>query len=66
MPICPSVDQLCVHPHLPADALHTAFEQMRYPELFPDLAQIARNPALVLHDARAANHFQVRDLGQLG
>ena len=39
---------------------------MRNPELLADLAQIARRVALVLHDARAADHFQISDLREVG
>ena len=42
MRIGAGVDQLRVHPHLPAGALHAAFEQMRDAELLADLAQVAR------------------------
>src|ERR1039457_5989836 len=38
---------------------------MRYAELLPDLTQIPSNPALVLHHARVAYHFQVRDFGEI-
>ena len=39
---------------------------MRHAKLLPNLAQIARCAALVLHDAGAADHFQVRDSGEVG
>ena len=39
---------------------------MRHAELLADLAQIARGAGLVLHDARAADHFQIRDLREVG
>ena len=38
---------------------------MRDAELLGDLAQIARRIAFVLHDARAADHFQVGDSDQI-
>ena len=66
MRIGPRVDQLRVHPHLVGRALHAAFEYMRHAELLADLAQIARSAGLVLHHAGAADHFQVRDPGQVG
>jgi hypothetical protein len=34
--------------------------------LLANLAQIPCDPALVLHHRDAADHFQVRDLGQVG
>ena len=39
---------------------------MRDAELLADLAQIARRAALVLHDARAADHFEIGDLREVG
>jgi hypothetical protein len=39
---------------------------MRYSELLADLAQIARRAGLVLHHRGAADHFQVRDLREVG
>src|SRR5882724_12295603 len=38
---------------------------MRDAKLLPNLAQIARDSALVLHHARAADHLQVRDPGEV-
>src|ERR1700758_4877211 len=35
-----SVDQLHINTYLIADLLHTAFEDVRHPELFRDLGQI--------------------------
>ncbi len=60
------VDQLGIHPHLAGDPLHAALEQVRDAELLRDLAQIARCPGFVLHHAGAADHFEVRDLRQVG
>ena len=59
------IDQLRVHAHTIAHALHTAFHQMRDPELLRDLAQVARDSSLVLHHRSAADHFQVGDLGEV-
>ena len=39
---------------------------MGHAELLADLAQIARRAAFVLHHARAADHFQIGNLGQMG
>ena len=60
------IDQLRVDPHLVPRPLHTAFEQMRHAELLPDLAQIARRVALVIHHRGAADHFQVGYLARVG
>ena len=51
------IDQLRVHAHTIAHALHAAFHQMRDSELLRDLAQVARDSSLVLHHRSAANHF---------
>ena len=59
------VDQLRIYPHPIGDALHAAFQQMSYAELLTDLAQIPHHSAPVLHHAGAADHLQVRDLGQI-
>ena len=64
--IGPGIDQLRVHPHFVAGALHAAFQEMRHPELLADLAQVARGAALVLHHTGAADHFQVRHFRQRG
>ena len=60
------IDQLRVDAHAIAGALNASFHDMRDTELLADLAQIARDPAFVLHHARAADHFQIRDLGEVG
>ena len=39
---------------------------MRDAELLPDLAQVPRGCILVLHNAGATDHFQVRNLGEIG
>src|SRR6266487_2499177 len=44
---------------------HTAFHHLAQPQLLSNLLEIASNPALVLHDRSAADHFQVLDLGQI-
>ena len=66
MRVVAGIDQLRDHPHFVGGALHTAFDDMRHAELLPDFAQIARRPAFVLHDARAADHFKLRDLREVG
>jgi hypothetical protein len=35
-------------------------------ELLTNFAQVAGRSALVLHHAGAANHFEIRNLGQVG
>src|SRR5262245_42204362 len=52
MRIIASVDQLRTDPNLVGCPLHSALEQMRDTQLPPDLAQIASDSALVLHNAR--------------
>ena len=66
MRVGPRIDQLRIYPHFVGRALHTAFDDMRHAELLPDLAQIARRAAFVLHHRRAADHFQIRDLREVG
>ena len=39
---------------------------MGHSKLLPNLAQIARDAALVLHHRTAADHFQIGDLCQIG
>ena len=65
MRVVAGVDQLRVHAYFSTNPLYTSFEYMRYAELFPNLAQVAGSSALVLHHARAADYFKVRDLGQV-
>ena len=65
MGVVAGVDQLCVHAYFSANSLYSSFEQMRYAELLPNLAQVAGSSPLVLHHACAADYFKVRDLGQV-
>ncbi len=60
------IDQLRVDSHLVPRPLHTTLEQMRHAQLLPDLAQVARRVALVIHHRGAADHFQVGEFGQSG
>ena len=39
---------------------------MRHAQLLSDLAQVARGRLAILHHARAADHFQVGDPGEVG
>ena len=66
MPVSACIDELRVHSHFPAGALHAAFEQMSDAELLADLRQVALRATFILHDRSAADHFQVRDLRQVG
>jgi hypothetical protein len=60
-----SIDQLRIHPDPVVRALHAALEHVRNPKRFADLAQIPFDPALIVHHRTAADHAQVRDLGQI-
>jgi hypothetical protein len=60
------IDQLGVDPDAVASALHAAFEHMGDAELLADLAQVPFASAFVLHGRRATDHFQVRDLREVG
>src|SRR5438132_8743007 len=66
MPVGTRIDQLRIDAHAISRALNASFQHMRYPELFPDLAQIARDPAFVMHHRGPADHFQVRDSCPIG
>ena len=66
MRVLARIDQLRADPHFVGRALHAAFDDMRDAELLADLAQIARRAGLVLHHARAADHFQIGDLREVG
>ncbi len=65
MHVIPRVDQLRVHPHFAAHALHAAFQQIRDAKLLTDLSQIARRAAPVLEDRSAADDLQIRDFCQI-
>ena len=66
MRIVTRIDELRVNANLARGALHAALQHMRDAELLRDLAQIARALVAKLHDARAADHFQIGDLRQIG
>ena len=59
-------NQLCVDADTVASALHAAFKQMRYAKFQADFPQVARCAACILHDRRAADDLQIRDLCQVG
>jgi hypothetical protein len=61
MPVGACIDQLRVDAHAIANALNISFQQMRHAKFLADLAQIARDSALVLHCRRAADHLQIGD-----
>ena len=65
MPVGARIDQLRVDAHPIGRTLNASFQHMRHPELLANLAQISRDSAFVLHDARAADYFQVGDPGQV-
>src|SRR6266705_4744760 len=44
---------------------HTTFHHFAHSQLLSDLLEIACDPALVLHERSAADHFEVLDLGQI-
>src|SRR5947199_10232994 len=66
MRVVARVDQLCVYAHLAAGALHASFKQVRDAKLLRDLAQITRCRVFVLRYTGTTDHFQVRDLGEIG
>ena len=66
MRIIARIDQLRVNANLARGALHAALQHMCHPELLRYLAQIARGFVSKLHHARAADHFQIRHLRQVG
>ena len=60
-----SIDQLRVNAEPVPRTLDGTFNDVRDPELFTDLAQVALHTALVLARARVADDFQLGDLGQI-
>src|SRR6266508_2652249 len=65
MPVGARVEPPSVHPRASAGPLNASFHYMRHTELPGDLAQIARDPAFVLHHTCAADHFQIGDFRQI-
>jgi hypothetical protein len=59
-----SIDQLRINAEAVPRTLDGAFNNIRDPELFTDLAQVASHTALVLARARVADDPQFRHLGQ--
>src|SRR5262249_3933291 len=57
VPIGTRIDQLCINAHTIADTLHTSFQNVCYPKLMPDFAEITRDSTFVLRHPRAADHF---------
>ena len=66
MCIGPSIDQLRINAEPVPRPLDGTFNDIRDPELFTDLAQVALHTALVLARAGVADHFQLRYLCQIG
>ena len=65
MRISPSINQLRSHAHFAICSLDASFENVRNAELLArSHASSVSRRQLVLHHARAADHLQVRDLGQ--
>ena len=64
MRVIPCIDQLRVHPHLVAGALHTAFQDMGDTESLADITQVPRGRVPELHDAGAADDLEVGELRQ--
>ena len=60
------IDQLRAYPHAATGPLHTAFQNMRDPELLRDVTQIAPDAALVLLHRGAADHLEVGDFCEVG
>src|SRR4029077_15795563 len=65
MRVVAGIDQLRVDAHAIARALNASFYHIRDSQLLRDLAQIARDSALVLQNGSAADDFQVGDLRQV-
>ncbi len=65
MPVGSRIDQLRVDAHAIARALNASFHDMRDAELLANLAQVAREPRSCIALRGAADHFQIRDLGQI-
>ena len=62
MTIALCVDELHRNADMVVGATNAAFENIGHPKLLSDLAQVARDAALVLHHRRPANHFEIFDL----
>src|ERR1051326_3412404 len=65
MRVVAGIDQLRIYSDLVGDALNAPFQDMGDAQCLADLPKVARNRSLILHHARAADHLQVRDLGQI-
>ena len=59
------IDQLRTDTNSPGRALDAAFNYVSDAQRLCDLAQVPLRPAPVFRHARAANHFQVSDLGEI-
>ena len=65
MSACPRIYQLRTHPDAVGRALNAALDSISNSESIRNLAKIAFHPWPVLHHRVAADHFQIRDLGQV-
>ena len=61
--ICPCIDQLSADAHSATGALHAALPRHGPRRALGDLAQIMLGTGFVLQRRRAADHFQIGDLG---
>src|SRR6266851_643948 len=66
MPAVVRIDQLRVHAYTIGGPLNASSHHVGYAELAAYLAQIARDPTFVLHNARATDHFQIGDFCEIG
>ena len=66
MPVTPRINQLRSDANTVAGRLYASFYNVRYAELVCDFPQVSLHACLVLHDGRAADHFQIGDLRQIG
>src|SRR5205823_15125648 len=58
-------DQLGIYSNLVCDALDTTFKHMGNAQCLPNVTQVPRCGGLVLRHTGSADHFQIRDLGQV-
>ena len=65
MRVVPGIDQLGIYSNLVCDALDTTFKHMGNAQCLPNVTQVPRCGSLVLRHTGSADHFQIRDLGQV-
>ena len=66
MRIGASIDQLSTDANSAAGALDRAFKNVSDTECFADFAEVTLDNVFVLHYRRAADHFEVGDLCEIG